>query len=105
MTEPGALTRGTLQVEIEKIWRHEKKTVVLITNDIDEAILLADRIVPLHPGPHATLGPEFPVHLERPRDKKSFNENAYFKSLRNSITKHLIDVRNRSRRVPAEAVA
>ena len=92
-----ALTRGTLQMEIEKIWSEEKKTVVLITNDIDEAILLADRIIPLHPGPKATLGPEFPVNLGRPRDKKSFNENAYYKSLRNSITKHLIDVRTHHR--------
>lgn len=93
-----ALTRGTLQIEIEKIWSQEKRTVVLITNDIDEAILLADRIIPLHPGPGATLGPEFPVSLARPRDKKSFNENAYFKSLRNSITKYLIDVRTHHRR-------
>lgn len=100
-----ALTRGTLQIEIERIWRLEKKTVILITNDIDEAILLADRIVPLHPGPKATLGPEFPVNLARPRDKKSFNENVYFKSLRNGITKHLIDVRTGHRRALAEAVA
>ena len=94
-----ALTRGTLQVEIEKIWRQEKKTVVLITNDIDEAILLADRIIPLHPGPRATFGPEFSVHLSRPRDKKSFNQNDYYKSLRNGITKHLIDVRTQHRSV------
>ena len=101
-----ALTRGTLQVEIEKIWREERKTAVLITNDIDEAILLADRIVPLHPGPGATLGPEFTVGLGRPRDKKSFNDDPAFKSLRNAITKHLLHVRNRQReKILAEAVA
>ena len=52
-----ALTRATLQDEIERIWRQERKTVVLITNDVDEAILLADRIIPLSAGPRATLGP------------------------------------------------
>ena len=97
-----ALTRGTLQVEIEKIWRQEKKTILLITNDIDEAILLADRIVPLHPGPGATLGPEFIVDLERPRDKKKFNENERYKILRNGITKHLTDVRTRHRQMLVE---
>ena len=100
-----ALTRGTLQIEIEKIWRQEKKTVVLITNDIDEAILLSDRIIPLHPGPSATFGPEFPVDLARPRDKKSFNQNDHYKSLRNGITKHLIDVRTRHRVATASPVA
>ncbi len=42
-----ALTRANLQDEIEAIWSQEKKTVLLITNDVDEALLLADRIVPL----------------------------------------------------------
>ena len=51
-----ALTRSTLQDEIERIWEADKKTVVLITNDVDEALLLADRIIPLSPGPGATLG-------------------------------------------------
>ena len=52
-----ALTRATLQDEIERIWEQDQKTVVLITNDVDEGILLADRIIPLTPGPGATLGP------------------------------------------------
>lgn len=88
-----ALTRGTLQMEIEKIWSQERKTVVLITNDIDEAIVLADRIIPLNPGPNATLGPDFHVDLPRPRDKKTFNSNEFYKRLRNSVTKYLLDVR------------
>jgi len=46
-----ALTRATLQDEFERIWEKDKKTVVLITNDVDEALLLADRIIPLTPGP------------------------------------------------------
>ena len=71
-----ALTRAKLQDEIESIWREEKKTVVLVTNDVDEALLLADRILPLDPGPRATLGPEFRVNLARPRDRKAMNHDA-----------------------------
>ena len=62
-----ALTRAKLQAEIEAIWSKEKKTVVLITNDVDEAILLADRIIPLKPGPGATLRPG--VHACRSRGR------------------------------------
>jgi len=58
-----ALTRAKLQDEIEEISQIEKKTIVLITNDVDEAILLADRVIPLNPGPRASLGPEFKINI------------------------------------------
>src|SRR5688572_13042711 len=51
-----ALTRATLQDELVRIWEQDQKTVLLITNDVDEGILLADRIIPLSRGPGATLG-------------------------------------------------
>ncbi len=86
-----ALTRATLQDEIERIWEEDRKTVVLITNDVDEAILLADRIVPLRPGPRATLGPSFPVRLSRPRNRTALNHDPEFKSLRNMVTQYLIE--------------
>jgi nitrate/nitrite transport system ATP-binding protein len=87
-----ALTRAKLQDEIERIWEREKRTVVLITNDVDEAILLADRIIPLMPGPKATLGHEFKVTLPRPRDHVSIGHDPAFKRLRQDITNYLIDV-------------
>lgn len=87
-----ALTRANLQDEIEAIWRNEKKTVVLITNDVDEAILLADRVIPLNPGPKATLGPEFKIDLPRPRDRTQMNSNEEFKTLRRDITQYLMKV-------------
>lgn len=87
-----ALTRAKLQIEIEAIWSKEKKTVILITNDVDEAILLADRIIPLDPGPGASFGPEFSVPFARPRDRAEMNLNPLYKSLRASITQYLIDV-------------
>src|SRR6267143_1943256 len=70
-----ALTRATLQDEIGRIWQHDQKTVVMITNDVDEGILLADRIIPLSAGPGATLGPSVKVDLPRPRDRKAVNHD------------------------------
>ena len=86
-----ALTRAKLQNEIEEIWAQEKKTVVLITNDVDEAILLADRIMPLNPGPDASFGPEFRVPFERPRDRAAMNTSVAYKKLRAAVTQYLID--------------
>ncbi len=87
-----ALTRANLQSEIERIWHQENKTVLLITNDIDEGLLLADRIIPLTPGPDATLGPEFVISLERPRDRTEVNHDPEFKRLRKEITQYLMQV-------------
>ena len=91
-----ALTRGTLQVEIERIWARDEKTVVLITNSVDEAVLLADRIVPLNPGPRASLGPSFAVDLPRPRDRTALNGDLTFQRVRNEVTQYLIEVQSRS---------
>ena len=87
-----ALTRSKLQDEITEIWDQDKKTVILITNDVDEAILLADRIIPLNPGPNATLGPSFKVDIPRPRDRTKMNADETFKQLRMDVTEYLIKV-------------
>ncbi|CAG1005478.1 MAG: ATP-binding cassette domain-containing protein [Rhizobiaceae bacterium] len=87
-----ALTRAKLQDELADISEREKKTIVLITNDVDEAILLADRIVPLKPGPNATLGPSFKVDLARPRDRAAMNSDPTFIRLRGEITQYLMDI-------------
>ncbi|MBO0345318.1 ABC transporter ATP-binding protein [Roseibium limicola] len=87
-----ALTRAKLQDEFAAICEQEKKTILLITNDVDEAILLADRIVPLKPGSPATLGPEFKVDFARPRDRGELNHNDDFISLRAEITDYLMTV-------------
>lgn len=87
-----ALTRARLQREIEQIWRQQRKTVILVTNDVDEALLLADRIVPLTPGPRATLGREFSVTLPRPRDRKTVNHDPEYQRLRATITQYLMDI-------------
>ena len=87
-----ALTRGNLQDEILQIWEQDKKTVILITNDVDEAIYMADRVIPLNPGPDATFGPDFKVTIPRPRDRTALNHNEEFKRLRAEITKYLMDI-------------
>jgi len=85
-----ALTRATLQDEIERIWEQDQKTVLLITNDVDEGILLADRIVPLSAGPRATLGPSVAVELDRPRDRKAINHCPQFKRIRQEVLGFLL---------------
>ena len=85
-----ALTRANLADEIEQIWEADKKTCVLITNDVDEAIILADRIIALNPD--GTLGQEFAVSIPRPRERSAMNTNDTFKRLRADVTKYLMDV-------------
>ncbi|WP_460275617.1 ABC transporter ATP-binding protein [Celeribacter sp. ULVN23_4] len=85
-----ALTRANLADEIEHIWEADKKTCVLITNDVDEAILLADRIIALNPD--GTLGDEFKVSIPRPRDRSEMNHDETFHALRAQVTNYLMDV-------------
>jgi nitrate/nitrite transport system ATP-binding protein len=87
-----ALTRGNLQDEILQIWGQEKKTVILITNDVDEAIYMADRVIPLNPGPDATFGPDFHINIERPRNRAALNHNETFKKCRAEITQYLMAI-------------
>ncbi len=87
-----ALTRAKLQDEFAAISQKEKKTIILVTNDVDEAILLADRIIPLKPGPKATLGREFKVDLSKPRDRAAMNSDPAFIELRAAVTEYLMEV-------------
>ena len=85
-----ALTRANLADEILEIWEQDKKTCILITNDVDEAILLADRIIPLNPD--GTLADPVAVTIPRPRDRGAMNHDETFKALRAQVTKYLMDV-------------
>lgn len=87
-----ALTRGVLQEEILRIWSANRRTALLITNDVDEGVFMADRIIPLNPGPNATLGPEYTIELDRPRDKKALNSDPKFKEVRTAILNYLVDL-------------
>ena len=80
-----ALTRSVLQDQILNIWKSTGKTVVLITNDVDEGLYMADRIIPITIGPNATLGPSFEINIPRPRDRKTLNKNEEFRRLRSEV--------------------
>jgi nitrate/nitrite transport system ATP-binding protein len=90
-----ALTRATIQDEISEIWRQNLTTVLWITNDPDEALLLADRVIPLLPTAPATLGEPILVDLERPRDRKTLNHDPKFKKLRTQLINTLLDAKGR----------
>ena len=85
-----ALTSANVATEIEAIWRADRRTAVMITNDVDEALILADRIICLNPD--GTLCAAFPVALPRPRDRAVLNDDASFKTLRADVTAYLMDV-------------
>ena len=89
-----ALTRSTLQEELSRIWDETRKTVIMITNDVDEAVLLADRIFPLTKGPGATLGPEIPVNIPRPRRHRTLSGQAGYKQVRAAIVEFLLKNRD-----------
>lgn len=91
-----ALSRARLQDEFAEISQKEKSTIVLVTNDVDEAILLADRVITLTPSPSATLGREFIVDIPRPRDRTELNNDPQFINLRSEITRYLLSLKDSS---------
>jgi nitrate/nitrite transport system ATP-binding protein len=92
-----ALTRASLQDEIGRICRVERTTAILITNDPDEGIYLADRIIPMTAGPGATLGPPITVDIPHPRDRHALNHDSHFRALRAQVTDYLLGTRGRPR--------
>lgn len=92
-----ALTRAEIQDEIINIWESDRRTIVMITNDVDEAVLMADRIVPLTMGPEATLDDAFPVELARPRNRTTLNTNPVFRQLRNDISRYMVNLNEESK--------
>jgi nitrate/nitrite transport system ATP-binding protein len=90
-----ALTRSILQDELARIWMEQRKTVVMITNDVEEAIRLAERIYPLTPGPGATLGPEIRVPIRHPRSRRLLSLDPVYQRVRRELTEFLIKARNR----------
>lgn len=92
-----ALTRATLQDEISEIWLSNKTTVIWITNDPDEAILVADKVIPLLPTMPATLGEPIVVDIPRPRDRKAINHDETFKKLRAELISTLLDAKDRTK--------
>ena len=99
-----ALTRSELQDQILNIWEKDKRTVVMITNDVDEAVLMADRIIPLTMGPAATLSDEFKVNMERPRNRHTLNDHPEFMRLKSEITSFMMGLNQESKKLSGNVV-
>jgi nitrate/nitrite transport system ATP-binding protein len=80
-----ALTRAKLQDELIKIVARTKSTVVMVTHDVDEAVLLSDRVVMMTNGPAATIGEVMAVKLPRPRNRLELAENAEYVHYRKEV--------------------
>ena len=85
------LTREELQEELLKIWQEHQVTVLMITHDIDEAVLLSDRIVMMTNGPKATIGEILEVPFPRPRDRALIAEDPRYYGLRNQALDFLFN--------------
>ena len=84
-----ALTRGFLQDEIEKIWEQQRKTAVMITHSIDEALLLSDRIAMMTKGPAAKIAKVLEVPFPRPRDRTQVENHPDYLKLKKAMEDHL----------------
>jgi nitrate/nitrite transport system ATP-binding protein len=80
-----ALTRARLQDELLKIVARTKSTTVMVTHDVDEAVLLSDRIVMMTNGPAATIGEVLTVDLPRPRDRVELAEDRAYVHCRKAV--------------------
>jgi nitrate/nitrite transport system ATP-binding protein len=86
-----ALTRASLQDELMKIMAKSGATAVMVTHDVDEAVLLSDRIVMMTNGPSAGIGDILAVDLPKPRNRLALAEDAHYNHLRSEILKFLYE--------------
>ncbi len=84
-----ALTRAHLQDELLKIVAATGSTVVMVTHDVDEAVLLSDKIVMLTNGPSATIGEILEVKLDRPRERVALAKDAQYSAYRTAVLEFL----------------
>ena len=85
-----ALTRGIIQDELIKIWSETQQTVFMITHDVDEAILLADRVLLMSNGPGACIAESVKVNIDRPRERAKVIESPGYYKIRNHLVNFLV---------------
>lgn len=85
-----ALTRGVIQDELIKIWSETQQTVFMITHDVDEAILLADRILLMTNGPTARVAESVKINIQRPRSRADVIEDPAYYKIRNHLVNFLV---------------
>ena len=86
-----ALTRGTIQDELRAIVQETRQTVFMITHDVDEAILLSDRILLMSAGPYARIAESVDVDLPRGRTRASLHHEPRYYEIRNHLVDFLVD--------------
>jgi nitrate/nitrite transport system ATP-binding protein len=86
-----ALTRGTIQDELVRICAATKQTVFMITHDVDEAILLADKVLLMSNGPNACIAEIVENTLPRPRDRQSIHHDPQYYRVRNHLVDFLVN--------------
>ena len=84
-----ALTRGTIQDELIRIWSGSDQTVFMITHDVDEAILLADRVLLMTNGPFAQVAESVAIDIPRPRSRADIIHHDGYYNIRNHLVEFL----------------
>jgi ABC-type nitrate/sulfonate/bicarbonate transport system ATPase subunit len=80
-----SLTRIELQDLLLRLWDQERRTTLLVTHDVDEAIFLSDRVVMMTDGPEAKVGSIHSIPFERPRERRAVLESPLFDGLRQEV--------------------
>lgn len=86
-----SLTRANLQEHLMRIQQKVQNTVIIITHDVDEAVLLSDRVIMMTNGPEATIGEILEVNLERPRDRVALQTDPEYIRCREAILSFLYE--------------
>lgn len=98
-----ALTRAHLQDTLMEIQRDLKNTVIMITHDVDEAVLLSDRIVMMTNGPSATVGEILDIDLPRPRERLALADDPHYNHLRHEVLAFLYEKQRKVEPLPPKA--
>ncbi|WP_025563422.1 ABC transporter ATP-binding protein [Psychromonas sp. SP041] len=100
-----ALTRAHMQDSLMEIQNELNNTVIMITHDVDEAVLLSDRIVMMTNGPSATVGEILDVDLERPRDRLSLSKDAHYNRLRSDVLTFLYEKQRKVENIKGKTIS
>jgi nitrate/nitrite transport system ATP-binding protein len=100
-----ALTRAHMQDSLMEIQNELNNTVIMITHDVDEAVLLSDRIVMMTNGPEATVGEILDVKLERPRSRLSLAKDIEYNRLRSEVLTFLYEKQQKVENISCKTVA
>jgi len=85
-----ALTRGMIQEELIQVWEKTQQTVFMITHDVDEAILLADRVLLMTNGPYARVAESVRIDIARPRERTDIIHDPAYYAIRNHLVEFLV---------------